>query len=133
MPSTTSVPTTRPVLCVKVRRACRGYPVAHHPTRRDDMSAAVTTCRHHLPGRAMEPTPHSLSPAAQGVISYLMAGGPRAGASVGGTKNALCRSSISTPQEAQACRPACRVCEPLPGARTAILEPQTQEPIDNLH
>src|SRR5262245_25210842 len=30
-------------------------PVAPHPVRGDDMSAVVTTCRHRLPGRAVEP------------------------------------------------------------------------------
>src|SRR5262245_30905998 len=54
-PSTTSVPTTRPVPCVARRSAYRGCPAAPHPVRGDDMSAAVTTYRHRLPGRAVEP------------------------------------------------------------------------------
>src|SRR5262245_52727016 len=54
-PSTTSVPTTRPVPCVAGRSASRGCPAAPHLVRGDDMSAVVTTYRHRLPGRAVAP------------------------------------------------------------------------------
>jgi len=43
--------------CVEVRRDCRVCPAAPHPARRDDMPAFVTTCRHRLPGRSVEPPP----------------------------------------------------------------------------
>src|SRR5215472_3360898 len=36
-------------VCIAVWRACRWCPVAVRTLRRTDMSAPVTTCRHHLP------------------------------------------------------------------------------------
>src|SRR5262249_39872361 len=62
MCSTTSVPTTRTVPCEEVWSDSRGYPAAPHPARRDDMSASITTCRHRLPRRAVEPLLTSLVP-----------------------------------------------------------------------
>jgi hypothetical protein len=109
--TTISVPTTSPVRAWRFREPAGGVlrPLA---------LPAVTICRHLSPhvvtvcrGGPWSRSPHNPSPAAPGVMSHLRAGGYRARSSVG-MENALCRSSISAPQEAHACRPAERAASP---------------------